>query len=313
MNNAYDIIGDIHGCCHSLIELLGKLGYRESDGVYRHPSRVAVFLGDFIDREPNQKRTIDIVRPMIESGAAHSVMGNHEFNAISYFTPKRAGSGYLREHSEKNRRQHQSFLREYARDTDAYAEIIGWFRTLPLWLDLGGLRVVHACWGAREMNLLEARIGSSALLDDDLLHDANAPSRAEYEAIETLLKGKEIPLPAGARFADKDGNPRHHIRVQWWKNARNYREAFLGPESALTHIPDDEIAGDHAIEYSHDQPPVFIGHYWMEGRLTCLAPNIACVDYSVGNPGGKLVAYRFDGERRLHDDNFVMVERLEKP
>ena len=133
-----------------------------------------------------------------------------------------------------------------------------------------------------------------------------------FEAIETLLKGKEIPLKDGASFNDKDGNTRHNIRVRWWDQAATtYKSAFMGPESARTHIPDDEIIGDHLITYGHHEPPVFLGHYWMEGEPAPLADNIACLDYSVAKPGGKLVAYRWDGEKTLHKNKFISVERVE--
>src|SRR5438874_7453502 len=48
----FDIIGDVHGCCDELEELLGKLGYAAAAGsVWRHPGgRKAVFLGDLVDR-----------------------------------------------------------------------------------------------------------------------------------------------------------------------------------------------------------------------------------------------------------------------
>ena len=82
----------------------------------------------------------------------------------------------------------------------------------------------------------------------------------------------------------------------------------LGPE---TGIPDDPIGAEHLITYTHEAPPVFLGHYWLTGEPTLLAPNIACVDYSVGLRGGKLVAYRWDGERRLDATHFRQVERLE--
>jgi hypothetical protein len=49
----------------------------------------------------------------------------------------------------------------------------------------------------------------------------------------------------------------------------------------------------------------------MEGDPVTLAENIACLDYSVAKPGGKLVAYRWNGERRLLQEAFVSIERLE--
>ena len=44
------------------------------------------------------------------------------------------------------------------------------------------------------------------------------------------------------------------------------------------------------VTIGHDEKPVFLGHYWMEGDPAPLATNIACLDYSVAKPGGKLVA-----------------------
>jgi hypothetical protein len=308
----YDLIGDIHGYSEPLVELLEKLDYRVTNGVYRHPHRQVIFLGDFIDRGPNQREVIEIVRPMIDEGAALSVMGNHEFNAAAYYTrdPENPTS-HLRVHSEKNRRQHQAFLDAYEGAKD-YPELIEWFRSLPMWLDLPGIRVVHACWDVSLMQYLSRRYPSSRTwLDDDLLVRASRVESTEFKAVETLLKGKEIKMPGGHSFPDKDGNPRHHIRMRWWDvKVRTYRDAFLGPDSALTHIPEDPIDVDHLIEYSSDEPPVFIGHYWMDTEPELLAPNVACLDYSIAaSSGGKLVAYRWNGEQQLSNDNFIFVTR----
>ena len=68
---------------------------------------------------------------------------------------------------------------------------------------------------------------------------------------------------------------------------------------------------DHEITYGHSEPPVFLGHYWLEGTPETLEENVACLDYSVGRPGGKLVSYRWDGERRLAKKSFVSVDRIE--
>ncbi len=309
MTEAYDIIGDIHGCVRTLAALLEKLGYRRRDGVYRHPSRRAVFVGDFIDRGPGQRQVIDTVRPMVEAGTALAVMGNHEFNAIAWATRDPLTGEPLRAHDERHRRQHRAFLDAHAGDPAAYDEAIRWFRTLPLWLDLGPLRVVHACWDPRGMEVVR-RTAGGPYLTDALLHRASRRGSPEHEAVETLLKGKEIRLPNGAGFRDKDGNHRHHIRVRWWdRGATTCREAFMGPASAATRIPDDPIEGDHLVEYSHDDAPVFLGHYWLEGDPVPLAANVACVDYSVARPGGRLVAYRWCGERHLDAANFCQVLR----
>ena len=62
----YDIIGDIHGHGTELELLLQKLGYSLVNGIHQHPERTAVFAGDFIDRGLEEKKVIDICRPMVE-------------------------------------------------------------------------------------------------------------------------------------------------------------------------------------------------------------------------------------------------------
>ncbi len=309
--NGYDIIGDIHGCHQTLEAMLAALGYRRNDGVFRHSTRQVLFLGDFIDRGPGQREVIDIVRPMVESGTARAVMGNHEFNAIAWATQHPSTGEPLRRHSDKNRRQHGVFLDAYEADPTAWRDVIDWFRTLPLWLDLGPLRLVHACWDTGSLDLARRALGDGGLMNHDFLVTAATRGTPAYDAVEILLKGKEVPLPEGAVFHDKDGNPRRHIRVKWWQRNASFRDAFLGPENAVTHIPEDPIHGDHLLVYGHDEPPVFIGHYWLEGEPTPLAPNIACLDYSVAKPGGKLTAYRWDGEAKLVGNKFFTVDRLE--
>jgi hypothetical protein len=61
----YDIIGDIHGHADELVQLQEKLGYRKDQGIYHHPGRQVIFLGDFIDRGPQIHRVLEIVRPMM--------------------------------------------------------------------------------------------------------------------------------------------------------------------------------------------------------------------------------------------------------
>src|SRR5687767_4897655 len=100
----YDIIGDIHGYADQLENLLVNLGYSKKSQGYYHPSRKVIFLGDFVNRGPKIRETLQIVRPMIDSGSALAVMGNHEYNAICYHI-KRNNGEFLRDHSDKNRKQ----------------------------------------------------------------------------------------------------------------------------------------------------------------------------------------------------------------
>jgi len=76
----FDIIGDVHGCCDELVELLGKLGYEPAAaGGYKHPhGRKAVFVGDLVDRGPKIPETVILVKQMADAGDAICVPGNHD-------------------------------------------------------------------------------------------------------------------------------------------------------------------------------------------------------------------------------------------
>ncbi len=47
-----------------MIELLEKMGYDLNNGVYEHSDRKALFVGDYIDRGPKIRETLQIVRSM---------------------------------------------------------------------------------------------------------------------------------------------------------------------------------------------------------------------------------------------------------
>src|ERR1019366_7165910 len=136
----YDIVGDIHGHADPLHRLMGKLGYVELEGVFRHPERKMIFVGDFTDRGPQQRDVLRIARSMCEAGVASAVMGNHEFNAIGWAAQNKDGR-FLRSHSEKNASQHAKFLGQIEEDSADHKEAVSWFKRLPIWLDLPGLRV----------------------------------------------------------------------------------------------------------------------------------------------------------------------------
>ena len=113
-NLAFDIIGDIHGHADALESLLQKLGYVRKSGVYNHPEkRKVVFVGDFIDRGPKIRETLHLVKDMADSGNALCVLGNHEFNAISFHTPHVEKGGFFRDHSLKEITQHLETLNQF--------------------------------------------------------------------------------------------------------------------------------------------------------------------------------------------------------
>ncbi|PWQ96257.1 metallophosphoesterase [Leucothrix arctica] len=312
MAQHYDIIGDIHGCNNTLISMLEALGYAKKSDYYQHPNRKVIFVGDFIDRGPLQLETIRTVRAMVAANQAHAVMGNHEFNAIAYITPDKVEGGYLRAHTSRNRRNHRAFLQAMEQHPEQYEDVINWFKTLPLWLDLGNLRIVHACWDQLGIDQISETYSADGLMDEALFIASNDPSKWEFHVVENLLKGKTIKLLNNHTFTDPNGITRDNMRIRWWDNkATTYKSAFMGAARDIEHINDTAIDTEHLIIYEEDEVPLLIGHYWMQDEPALLAPNIACVDYSIAKRNGKLCAYRWDGESKLDSAKFICVPRLE--
>src|SRR6516165_4671384 len=123
-----DVIGDIHGHADALRRLLIKLDYREIQGVFQHDTRKAIFIGDFVDRGPDQREVLRIARSMYEADTASAILGNHEFNAIGWATPDGNG-GFLRPHTETKRIQHKEFLQQLGEGSPEYHDAICWFRS----------------------------------------------------------------------------------------------------------------------------------------------------------------------------------------
>ena len=292
----WDVIPDIHGQADKLTGLLTKLGYRETRGSWRHPEpgRTVVFLGDFIDRGPNNARVLQIVRSMIDAGEAQAIMGSHELNAIHFHT-RHASTGLpLRAHSEKNLKQHARFLDDHPVDSDAARDAIAWMKTLPLWLEFPGFRVIHACWERRAMAEAE-RYLTDARLDGQAVEWSADPAHPLFRAVEVLAKGPEVPLPNGLTFSDKDGHARSEIRVSWWKpDAKTWQDIAISVPDPAAQLPTGALPGEIEFEpYPADAKPVFFGHYWMTGEIVQQAPSVLCLDYSAGK-GGPLVAYTFE-------------------
>ncbi len=90
----FDIIGDVHGCCGELEELLGRLGYRcivydppgpilRDAPLWTHPDgRKAIFVGDLVDRGPRILDTVRLVATMVAAGSALRVPGNHDMKLL---------------------------------------------------------------------------------------------------------------------------------------------------------------------------------------------------------------------------------------
>ena len=304
----YDIIGDVHGQDGKLTSLLAKLGYRIKDGAYRHPEgRIALFLGDLIDRGPGQLEVINIVRNMIEAGSGRTILGNHEWNAIGFATESPDGKGYLRGRSVNRTKQHAAFLEQVGIDSPRYRDLVGWFKTLPPFLDLGAIRLCHAWWNQEFVNLVGRNSCEDGSLCEEFLSSSFDRNSEASRAMKGITSGLEVNLPEGSSFIDPTGIERKEIRARWWDaSATTYRKAGLVPEAGRDRIPDLELP--ETVKLGNDSGvPTFLGHYWMTGTPRVQNPTIAVLDFGAAKVG-PLVAYRWSGEDRLMNDNIIFAE-----
>lgn len=301
-----DFIGDIHGHAEKLEALLKKLGYVLKDGSYSHPERTIVFVGDYIDRGPQIRKTLEIVKGMVDNENAIALMGNHEYNALCFHQEEREG-GHLRKHEIKNIIQHYQTLKQFQNLQEEYEAYLDWFKTLPLFYETEKFRAVHACWDITSIKYLSTVLSNNRLTDD-LITQSVEKGTPLYFALNNILKGKEIKMPEGLYFNDKDGTSRTEIRIKWWDDPvkSNYKTISIEAIHNLPEIPVAIKDLKNTDYYSEENKPVFFGHYWLKGNPVLYRNNICCLDYSIAKDG-YLCAYRFDEEEKLENAKLVYV------
>jgi hypothetical protein len=305
-NNKIDFIGDVHGHADKLKALLDKMGYTLLNGTWSHPERKAFFVGDYIDRGPQIEETLVIVRRMVETENAIALLGNHEYNALCFHFQETDG-GHLRKHLITNIIQHYETLKQFQNKQSAYENYLDWFKTLPVFYETDSFRAVHACWDNELIDYLRKHLSHNRF-NDELIYQSVKKEKKLNNAVETTLKGKEIRMPTGLSFTDKDGTTRNDIRIKWWEDPlqKNYRQISVEPLEALPEIPIDKSLLKNSDYYNLHDKPIFFGHYWLKGNPVLYRDNICCLDYSVAKHG-HLTAYRFNGEAVLDNNNLCYV------
>lgn len=300
----YDIIGDVHGQAEMLKDLLKSMGYKKKNGVYAHKSRKAVFVGDFINRGPQIRETILIIRSMVESGSALAILGNHELNAIIFELKDQAGRPFMKRLLKYRMPLNQTF-QEFAHIPKEYKSHIKWMRTLPLYLELDGIRVVHACWQDESIDLIRQNV-TEGKLRKSLLKKIGKNGSDMSKAFWQACKGIDFKLPNDLLVYDKTGQAHRRFRTKWWLNPEGMTFNELSFESRFD-LPSYTIPkelNNSRAPYSEDSPIVFFGHYCMRNGDNILAPNLCCLDSCVSR-NGKLAAYRWSGEKKLTPENLV--------
>ncbi len=308
----YDLIGDIHGCVDTLVHLLERLGYQRHGGVWSHPSRQAIFLGDIIDRGTHIREALHLVHDMVDRGHAYCILGNHEFNAIGWHTPAPPGCGqqYVREHTPRYARLLQETFEQFAHYQQEWLAFVDWFRELPLFIDGERFRVVHACWDKAVIAKLRERLVDGKL-NHAFLAEAASPASFACHALDRLLRGTTMPLPDGLTLTTDEGFVRTVFRTKFWEPAPlTYADVVFQPDPLPGRAAERLLTQQEQRNlylYGPDEPMLFVGHYWRSGKPGPIRDNLACLDYSAVKRG-KLAAYRLGEEQRLNPAHFVWVD-----
>lgn len=248
MSTKIDIIGDLHGHKRAFEQLARRLGYAV-DVDWSHPEgRRLLFVGDLIDRGPESLALAQLVHMLSKRGIALCLLGNHEYNLVEW-----------RYGRSKPKSSNRSTIESFEAQPQPWAEVLGFFRSLPVAIELPDLRVIHASW---------YRPAVDALASVLRMPSTDSPAPAEWApliALHAVYVGSELrpgiaqePMPGQTAtpleivikgpesrvqvpFRDHDGALRHHIRTPWWND-----ETFDAPR---------------------DKRVVF-GHYWNMPPLT---------------------------------------------
>lgn len=308
----YDLIGDVHGCGNTLKKLLTKMGYEERDGCFRHATRKVIFVGDIVDRGPRIRDALHLVKNMVDAGEAEIVLGNHEYNAMCYCARGRDAEDhlFLREHNARNHRLIRETLEEFEPHPKEWQMFLNWFHTIPLFIDKGHFRVVHACWDHHAIEHFKT-LSADHCLSLEMLYESARDGTFLDKMVDRLTRGTSLKLPDGETIISKDGYVRNMFRTKFWnEEPKTYSDVIFQPDP----LPDklmDRVLSEQELNqlmyYDHTQVPVFVGHYWMDGDPAPIVSNVACLDYSAVKYG-RLVAYRMDSEAELSPDKFVWVD-----
>ncbi len=303
----YDIIGDVHGHAKLLRKLLVQLGYKKNNNRYEHPDRQAVFVGDFINRGPQIRETLRLIKSMVDNGNALAILGNHEINAIIFNIKKKSGT-WLVPRLSRGRMSLVKTLQEFEYHPEEWDMYRKWFKTLPLFLELDGIRVVHACWMDNNIEVIRS-LSETGKIKNKVFKEIYKKQNSKLgKNIWQTTKGLILALPKDLRVKNNKGINVQRFRVKWWESAagKTFQEISFDNSGLLPKYTVPSQIIPEYVPYPDDAPLVFIGHYCKPNGPYILKPNVCCVDSCVA--GSKvLTAYRWSGEKEADPKNLISV------
>jgi len=162
-------IGDIHGECEMLEDLLASLPLADDDSL--------VFMGDYVDRGPDSKGVVETLLRVQKERSCVFLMGNHESMFLSFLGWKRkeyfGGDAFLMNGGDRTLASYGYFDRE-SPDVESFrlpSAHEQFFKRLKLYHREGDYLFVHAGLGRDLLDEVDIDFAMRRSRSEDLLWD----------------------------------------------------------------------------------------------------------------------------------------------
>ncbi|MEM9137190.1 MAG: metallophosphoesterase family protein [Cyanobacteria bacterium P01_F01_bin.42] len=151
------MIGDVHGHYDGLMKLMDLLAPTSVDRIY--------FMGDLVDRGPKSCQVVDFVK----SQGYSCLRGNHEEMMIAACNPEQRDYTPFQFWSSCGGKE---TIESYD-SPDHLRAHVDWFQTLPVFIDLGHLWLVHA--GVHPKKAIEKQTAQEFCWIREAFHQMTTP------------------------------------------------------------------------------------------------------------------------------------------
>lgn len=195
------VIGDIHGALRSLVDVLSKCGYNESEDKL-------IFVGDYVDGWGESAEVIDYLIGLKQyNDTIVFIRGNHDVWCQNWLNNGQAPIMWTQQGG-------QATLDSYVRTgllveqshRDFFNDLVDWY------IDEDNRLYIHGGWAYREDKF---------------------PISASYKTSVGLECHWDRTLLAGAASASHGG--RHNDNV--FNATKDFKEVFIGHTSTIDHLP----------------------------------------------------------------------------
>ena len=292
---SFDFIGDIHGHYSKFIQLLNKLGYSYNSelNTYSHPDkRKIVVLGDFVNVGMQNNEVLACLQNMHQKGDAYIISGNHEYFLALLYTKTLHNKHTLWYYIQ---RDYYPIYIEFINKKELLYSYIEWILELPIFLDFGNCKAIHAIWDENDIELVKNHNSIKKMI--------------KFISINPEFKERLNKIIMGVTYKLKKAN--HHkptfFRFKWWEDIENtpIHQLFMHKFEQFPVEMEKDI-DVHTLKINTTPYPVFFGHYNLQGFPYLTNKTKCCLDFG-GAKGGYLTSYRWDNEEILDSNKIIYV------